>query len=237
MRHRPVLLTVVAFTLISLAGCGDDAPDDQAAGPAPSVAVTGASEVPIAPSATVTTAAPSASATVTADADGSTELGTVTKPGAPKSTSTGRPATSATVLTASGLGPYKVGSSQKDLKAAGLLGKIDSSAGCPDFAVVKGLSKYQTPTLVFFQGKLQYTSVTSTKVATDKGAAVGMPSADVPVRHPEGKQLDDFYGATAWFAPSGKNALLFRIEDGKVESIEAGLAEPLQFRFTDGEGC
>jgi hypothetical protein len=148
-----------------------------------------------------------------------------------------KPGTSATTLTATGLGPYQVAVKRTALASAGVLGKVDTSKGCTDFVVAKGTSKYHAPTLVFYQGKLQYTSVTSTAVATGKGARVGTSYADVKNRHADGKELTDWLGAPAWFVTSGSNALLFRLKNGKVHTIEAGVAEPLQFRYTDGEGC
>ena len=123
------------------------------------------------------------------------------------------------------------------LQDAALLTSVETSAGCPDFVVAKGLPGFQTPTLVFYRGKLQYASVTSSKLATTEGAKVGMKLADVKKKYPKGKQLGDWNGAIAWFAAEGENALMFRFKNNKVQSIEAGVAEPLQFRFTDGEGC
>jgi hypothetical protein len=151
-------------------------------------------------------------------------------------TSRERPGLAADSLSAAGLGPYQQGTPQQQLRSSHLLGPA-STAECPGYVVAKGLSRFQTPTLVFHQGRLQYLRVNSATVATSAGARVGMSAADVRARHPGGRQLDDWVGATAWFAPTGDDALLFRITDGKVASIEAGLAEPLQFRFTDGQGC
>ena len=246
MRSRRLLLTAVALTVLGLTGCGDDASGDQAAsapvgsasaspGPVPTVSAPAA-----APSTTPTTrATPTTSAP-------SAEPGTGTTPGrkptgskpATKGGKTpgARPTTTTNQLSATGLGPYQEGTTRKKLTSAGLLTDVKSTKGCPDFVVATGLDEYQAPSLVFYQGKLQYIAVTSPKTTTVKGARVGMTAAEVKARH-AGKQLDDWVGATAWFATAGKDALLFRFADDKVERIEAGLAEPLQFRFTDGEGC
>ena len=240
MRHRRILTSVAVLTLLLNAGCGSD-DKDQAAVPAPAGAVPTtpaadpgvASPDPHASSAGVpgvtATAAPSAAPT-----EKSTGKAGRSGPGTGPKGSTFAPGAQ---LSASGLGPYQVAAARDDLKAAGLLGKVDASAGCPDFVVAKGLPQYQSPALVFHQGKLQYTRVTSSRTATSAGAKVGMKLADVKKKYPAGKQLDDWNGAIAWFATTGSNALMFRFKDNKVESIEAGLAEPLQFRFTDGAGC
>jgi hypothetical protein len=239
MTHRRILTSVAVLTLLLTAGCGSD-DKDQAVPPAP------AGGVPTTPAADPGAASPdphASSAGVPGAAD-------ATATAAPAGKSTGKPgrsgrgivpkgssSASGAQLSASGLGPYQVAATRDDLKAAGLLGKVDTPAGCPDFVVAKGLPQYQSPALVFHQGKLQYTRVISSKTATNAGARVGMRLADVRKRYPAGKQLDDWNGAIAWFATTGSNALMFRFKDNKVESIEAGLAEPLQFRFTDGEGC
>ena len=236
MRHRRILTSVAVLTLLLTAGCGSDDKD-----PAPVPAPAGA--VPTTPAADPGVASPDPHAS-SAGVPGATATA------APTETSTGKPGRSGrgsvpkgstfapgAQLSASGLGPYQVAAARDDLKAAGLLGKVDTSAGCPDFVVAKGLPQYQSPGLVFHQGKLQYTRVTSSRTATSAGAKVGMKLADVKKKYPAGKQLDDWNGAIAWFATTGSNALMFRFKDNKVESIEAGLAEPLQFRFTDGEGC
>ncbi len=237
MRHRRILTSVAVLTLLLTAGCGSD-DKDQAAVPAPAGAVptTAAGDPGVAsPDPHASSAGVPGAAAPTENAPTEKSTG---KPGrsgrgtAPKGSSvTGPP------LGATGLGPYQVAAARDALKAAGLLGKVDTSAGCPDFVVAKGLPQYQSPVLVFHQGKLQYTRVTSSKTATSAGAKVGMKLADVKKKYPAGKQLDDWNGAIAWFATTGSNALMFRFKDNKVESIEAGLAEPLQFRFTDGEGC
>jgi hypothetical protein len=241
MRHRRILTSVAVLTLLLTAGCGSD-DKDQAVAPAP------AGAVPATPAADPGVASPDPHAS-SAGVPGANSTAAPTE-NAPTGKSTGKPgrsgrgttpkgSTSApgAQLSASGLGPYQVAAARDDLKAAGLLGKVDTSAGCPDFVVAKGLPQYQSPALVFHQGKLQYTRVTSSKTATPAGAKVGMKLADVKKKYPAGKQLDDWNGAIAWFATTGGNALMFRFKDNKVESIEAGLAEPLQFRFTDGEGC
>jgi hypothetical protein len=79
--------------------------------------------------------------------------------------------------------------------------------------------------------------VTSADVATDKGVKVGTSLANVKAQYPGGKQLDDWTGTSAWFATVGDFALLFPTRNGKVAAIQAGMAEPLQYKYTDNQGC
>lgn len=231
MRYRRVLLSVAAFALLAAAGCSSGTSDE--AGTPPPVAA-GPSSVAAGPATSGAAGQP----TFVPPTESRRTEGTSVKPGG--GTATARPGSGfapGAQLSATGLGPYRVETPQAGLRDAGLLTSAKTSPGCPDFVVAKGLPGFQTPSLVFYQGKLQYASVTSSKIATTKGAKVGMKLADVKKKYPKGKQLDDWNGAVAWFAAEGKNALMFRFKSNKVERIEAGVAEPLQFRFTDGEGC
>ncbi|HET9517517.1 MAG TPA: hypothetical protein VFO77_07330 [Actinoplanes sp.] len=223
MTHRPLLTGIAVLCLWFTAGCGTDdpAPAPTPAGASASAADFGSPGNPI-PGAPADAGGPSAGPAVPAEP--------VTPAAEPTVESDAQ-------LSASGLGPYQVGASRKQLAASGLFRAVRTSGGCPDHVVATGLKAYRSPSLVFYRGKLQYTTVTSAKTTTTAGARVGMTAAQVKQKHPNGKQLDDWNAATAWFAPAGSNALLFRFTDGKVSSIDAGLAEPIQFRFTDGEGC
>jgi hypothetical protein len=234
MRHRRAI--VAALTLLLVGGCGSGGSDKAA--PAPAAGAPGGPSASgiAAPGATTAPGAPAPGATATNGAPKGPG------PGAPTGRPAARPGSGAAkpaglLLAASGLGPYQVAVTSADLKAAGLLGTVDKAGACPGFVVATGLGTYAKPGLVFYQGKLQYTRVTSASTSTTEGVKVGTQLADVKKKYPKGKQLDDWNGAIAWFATSGSDALLFRIKNDKVESIEAGLAEPLQFRFTDGEGC
>ncbi|MEU7903197.1 hypothetical protein [Actinoplanes sp. NPDC049118] len=157
-------------------------------------------------------------------------------PGAPnvESTSAAKPVGSPGVLTAAGIGPYAIGVAQGELKTAGLVGKVTTKETC---ATTKGLGKYHAPALAFTGGKLQRLTVTSTKVATPTGAKIGTSYADLKGMYPSGKQLDDWVGASAWYTLDGGNALLFRIKDGKVASIDAGAGDVVRFYYTDKQGC
>jgi hypothetical protein len=234
MRHHRVLSGAAVLAVLFVAGCSADAEDDVAAPPA---AVTSSAAVAPADASADPSAGPTGA--VTPAPSGATAT---TPPGGPRSNSASTKGgvvrtPNRAVVTTDGVGPYQVAMTTAELTSAGLLGTVDTSAGCPDFVVAKGLPAYHTPALVFFKGKLQYVSVTSGASPTDEGATIGMTLAEVKQKHPAGKQLSDWNGGTGWFAQTDANALLFRFKNGKLETIEAGLAEPLQFRFTDGEGC
>lgn len=248
MRPSRVLLTIAALGLLGVAGCGDDASKNH---PPASGPVGAASGAPASPGAGAPGApGPGGPAPGSVGGPGSTGAGSPgsTGAGAPGSTGQGAPGQpgrtgsggdtgfAPTRLAASGLGPYQQGVAQQNLRSSALLGKITSNANCPGFVIAKGTSAYYLPTLVFHDGKLQYLTVTSKSVSTSAGARVGMTIADVQRLHPVGKQLTDWVGAPAWFTVVGSNGLLFHFDNGKVSSIEAGLAAPMQFRYTDGEG-
>ena len=228
MRHRRVVLAVAALTLIGVTACSHDKKDDTAASGAPIVGATAGDPVTSAP------AGPTSEASTAKEKPAFTKNpdGTINSAGP-------RPATSATTLSAGGFGPYKIGVSQADLKAAGLLGKVSKARAdnCADYTVSKGLSKYHSPALSFYNGRLLHLTVSSSAIKTDKGVKVGTTLANVKGQYPSGKQLTDFSGAGAWFATNGAYGLLFGIDDDKVKSIQAGMAEPIQFKYTDDQGC
>jgi len=138
------------------------------------------------------------------------------------------------LLTASGLGPYLIGVAQKDLSSAGLVGAVAEKDAC---ATAKGLGSYHAPALGFDGGTLQRVTVTSPDVSTASGVTVGTAFAEIKSKYPKGQALDNWLGATAWYAADGKNALLFTIKDGKVASIDAGAGQAVRFRYTDNQGC
>jgi hypothetical protein len=224
MRHHRVVLVAVALTLFGVAACSHDKKDASAAAPAP---VSGTSADTGTGAAPATEPAIQGKPEITKNPDGTLNRGG------------GRPATSEAALTAGGFGPYKIGVSQAGLASAGLIGKVStaSSANCQGYATATGLSKYHSPALVFYRGKLLHLTVSSADLATDKGVKVGTALANVKGQYPGGKQLDDWTGTSAWFATIGDFALLFPTRNGKVAAIQAGMAEPLQFKYTDNQGC
>ena len=232
MRHRPIVLLISAVTVISLAGCSkDDAP---AAAPRfePGAAASGA---PGAPGASAVAGAPGSSAAPgDPAAPGATNSAEPSKPGDAANGPGGRPAKSADSVSAAGLGPYEIGVPQKELKSAGLLGKVSGGGNCDTGS---GDDKYHSPKLTFRDAKLQRLTVTAKSVVTPEGAKVGTSYADVKGMYPAGKQLSDWVGASGWLTTDGDYALLFKIKGGKVAAIEAGEVSPVQFAFTDNQAC
>jgi hypothetical protein len=233
MRLRHATLAIAALTMLGVAGCGDDPDDTPAPGtPAPGASVaasgTGAPGDPSAPAGD-TSASPT-----TPPTEGTVPSKAPKKGGEANQGPAGRGAGSPDVLSAAGLGPYEIGATQNGLKSDDLLGKVSTKDAC---ATAKGLSAYGTPALAFTKGKLQRLTVTSSKIATVAGAKVGTSYASLKGMHPAGKQLDDWVGASAWYTLDGGNALLFRISDGKVASIDAGADPAVQFFYTDKQGC
>ncbi|WP_067509034.1 hypothetical protein [Actinoplanes sp. TFC3] len=207
MRHRRIALTVTAIALLGVAACGNDSDDDAGAF--------------VNPSAAASTAAPAAEPSAPTAKNGQAPVGKDAK-------------TATDVVSASGLGPYLTGVAQADLASAKLIGKTKKVDKCTAAA---GLSKYRAPALAFNDGKLTRISITSTKVKTAGGAKVGMSYDEVKKLYPNGKQLDNWVGASAWYTAEGGNGLLFKIADGKVSAIDAGQGEAVQFAYTDQQGC
>jgi hypothetical protein len=129
--------------------------------------------------------------------------------------------------------------SSEDLLEDRLIGKVTASTSdnCPGYAGAKGVKRYGTPTLTFFKGRLLRLTVTGDGVATDRGVKVGTSMADARKKHPTGKALADWTGRNAWFTTVGDYGLLFDPEDDRVAAIQAGMAEPMQFKHTDNQGC
>jgi hypothetical protein len=218
MTHRRILASTAAVAvLFGLAGCGSGRDVASPVTPAPSTTT--------APAATAPPAIASGEPAPTGPAP--------TRP-APRPSPTG-PAAEA-VLTPKGLGPYQVGVSVAQLRSLGLVDTLRTIPSCPDLGNVIG--QLEDPDLVFYKEKLTYLSVDSPYIKTGKGARVGMSLAEVKAKHPTGRQLDDGLGGKAWLVTEGTNAMLFRASaGGKVEQIDAGKAETIEFRFTEGEGC
>lgn len=157
--------------------------------------------------------------------------GTVNKGGA------AQPSTTESKLNAGGLGPYKVGATVEALQSAKLISGVGPADGCADYTVAKGTSKYHSPQLIFFKGRLLHLTVTSADVKTDKGIKIGSALANVKGSYPDGKVLNDWSGGSAWLTTTGDYALLFPIKNNKVGQVQAGMAEPVQFKYTDNQGC
>jgi hypothetical protein len=222
MRLRPIVVLAVAAVLLT--ACGDD-PDDTAT-PAP------------APAGSTAAAGPSAGA-VDIEPGGTGKPEIATNPDGTINSGGPRPGTSESVLTAGGFGPYKIGVSQKDLESGDLIGKVSAVKGgnCPGYGTAKGIGRYHSPALVFFKGRLLRLTLSTDEVATDKGVKAGATMSDVQGKYPGGKQIDDWTGRGAWLATVGDYGLLFDMRDGKVAAIQAGMTEPMQFKYTDNQGC
>lgn len=232
-RHRSAVLIL---TLLALSACGDSdedrpAPPPAAALSAPAAAPSGPAIPPGSPAAEPTTGGPARAAT------GKPEI--VTNPDGTINSGGPRPATSESELTAGGFGPYKIGVAQKDLESAKLIGKVTpvKSANCVDYATAKGLAKYRAPLLTFYDGRLLRLTITSDKVRTDKGVTIGATMSEVKKRYPDGKQIDDWTGRGSWLAGVGDFGLLFDMRDDRVAALQAGMTEPMQFKYTDNQGC
>jgi hypothetical protein len=221
-KHR--LAVVVAVTLL-LTACGKGNEDP------PATAATAPSAAVASPGSTAGIASPAPAAS------GRPEI--VKNPDGTVNSGGPRPATSESALTAGGLGPYTVGAAHRDLAAAGLVGagRKETSGNCPGYVTATGAGRHHSPGLVFYRGRLLRLSVTSGAVATDTEVTIGMPLAEVKRRYPAGQQIDDWTGRPAWLATTGDYGLLFEMQDGKVSVMQAGMAEPMRFRYTDNQGC
>jgi hypothetical protein len=228
MRFRHATLAVAALTVFGVTACSDDPEDATPAAPAPGASVAASADASLGdPGASASPSTPPTEGTSTAKPPKKGSGDTAQGPA-------GKPAGSPDVLTAAGIGPYSIGVKQGELKEAGLVGKVTTKKTC---GTAKGLSEYHAPALAFTDGHLQRLTVTSTKIATPTGAKVGTSYANLKGMYPAGKQLDDWVGASAWYTLDGGNALLFRIKDGKVASIDAGAGQVVQFFYTDKQGC
>lgn len=229
MRFRHATLAVAALTVFGVTACGDDPEAATPPAPAPGASVTASTDAALgAPGSSASPSTPPTEGTSTAKPPKKGKGGTAQQGPA------GKPAGSPDVLTAAGIGPYSIGVAQGELKTAGLVGKVTTKKTC---GTAKGLSDYHSPALAFTGGRLQRLTVTSTKVATPTGAKVGTSYSSLKGMYPTGKQLDDWVGASAWYTLDGGNALLFRIKNDKVASIDAGAGQAVQFFYTDQQGC
>jgi len=217
---RRAALALAALAMLGLTACSSDKkPASWEAG-----AGAGASSAP-APAA----AAAAESATRAPFAENPD--GTVNRsPGA-------QPAASNSKINAGGLGPYRIGVTLQTLQSAKLVTAVTPAKSCDNYTTAQGVTKYHSPQLVFFKGKLLHLSIGSPSITTDKGIKIGSPLANVRSSYPGDKQLDDWTGGSAWLAMTGDYALLFPVRDGKVSQVQAGMAEPLQFKYTDNQGC
>jgi hypothetical protein len=163
---------------------------------------------------------------------------------APPPSTTSAPVTTPAALEklrGQGIGTYVVGADLDALTSAGSLTNVASSDGCPDFTTADATGPYfGTVTIVFFQKKLSWISISSAVVSTVDGARVGQALAEVKAIYgAKANQLDDGQGGRALgVREGGGTGLLFRgAADATVASIDAGTYDTLEFRFVEGEGC
>jgi hypothetical protein len=239
MRHRLVVLAAV-LAVAGLAACGRDKDDRPA--PQPQVPVAGGSAHPgmsftaLPSTALPSTALPSAGTNGAGPSGRPTAAGPVTGITDPAGAPIGRPQTlpAGNEISATGIGPYTIGQEQAALSTAKLVGPVKpGSAGCDTGT---GQARWGSPALIFTKGKLQHVRITAGSVRTTSGIQVGAADTSVRRAYPKGSALSA-RGATAWFAPTGDFALLFRITGGKVAAIESGPASTLPFTFTDNQNC
>jgi hypothetical protein len=137
-------------------------------------------------------------------------------------------------ISATGIGPYTIGREQAALATAKLVGTVkNGSTGCD---TGWGQETWGSPALIFTKGKLQHVKITNGWVATTSGVTIGSGYASVRAAYPKGSALTAG-GTTAWYAPAGDFALLFRIAGDKVAAIESGPASTLSITFTSNQGC
>jgi hypothetical protein len=223
--RRPAVAVTASLLLLVLAGCSKDEKKDPAqfmdgspvaasadpepeAKPVPEKTTIGTPEIAKNPDGTVNSAKP-------------------------------KPVTAESTMSAGGLGPYKIGATLKELQAADLVGKTSPlrADNCPDYVGAKGKAKYHSPELVFFDGRLLRMAVTADGITTSRGVKIGGKMATVKQKYPDGKQIDDSVGKAAWLSSIGDYGLLFESKGDKVSSLQAGMTEPMQFKYTDNQGC
>jgi hypothetical protein len=233
MKRRLAILVLAVLTAAGASACGKDDKENPPTTVAP----------PPVESAGVTTGpsggAPAAGdPAATATAGGGTEPagqpGTAGAPGRPGTTPKVRRVEVGKTVSSFGIGPYEVGVTQATLKKAKLVGAVTVKNGC---GTGTGTAEFQKPTLTFSAGRLQRIAYTGKTVFTIADAKVGTKYADLKRMYPKGKELTDYNGASGWLVTEGAHALLFRIEDGKVSTIVAGEAGPVQVNFTDNQPC
>ncbi|WP_155375560.1 hypothetical protein [Catellatospora vulcania] len=141
-------------------------------------------------------------------------------------------------ITAGGYGPYKIGLALAKADADKLVTKKQSAAGCPGWVAGFGSGAYADVAVVFYNGELLWFSTDGKSHQTAAGAKVGAKLADVKAMYAGAKELPGPNGEKALSVNSGKNTLFFRFtKAGVLQGIEAGSAETLEFRYTEGEGC
>jgi hypothetical protein len=213
MRHRLVVLVAV-LVVAGAAACSrgkDDRPAPQAQAPVSSTSLPG-----VAPSVTPSTVQPSSAGPSAAISEAPIKDPAGAAKGHPQTLPAG------TEVKATGIGPYTIGQEQAALTTAKLVGPVRSgAAGCDSGT---GVAKWGSPALLFTKGKLQHVTITSAAVKTTAGIRVGSSEASVKSAYGKGSVT----AGTAWYAPTGDFALLFRLSKGKVTTIEAGPASILQ---------
>jgi hypothetical protein len=154
------------------------------------------------------------------------------------SVSTTPPAKNLPVLSMTGAGHYQLGAKLSTLDSE--LQQKESSTACGDWTVAKGQGDYADLAVVFFEGAVVYVSIDQPTLATDKGIKVGSTKDEATAAYPAGTILSDGQGGSALSVHgAGGNGLLLRFNQSSatVATIDAGKANDLDFRFTEGEGC
>ncbi|GAA1418319.1 hypothetical protein ACFQZ4_22795 [Catellatospora coxensis] len=141
-------------------------------------------------------------------------------------------------ITAGGYGPYVIGLALAKADAGKLVTKKQSTAGCPGWVAGFGSGEYADVAVIFYNGELLWFSTDGKSHQTAAGAQVGAKLAEVKAMYAGAKELPGPNGEKALSVDSGKNTLFFRFSKaGVLTGIEAGDAETLEFRYTEGEGC
>jgi hypothetical protein len=151
-----------------------------------------------------------------------------------------RPTAQAPVLGVDGAGVYKIGAKLTTLRSSGAVAHLESSTGCGDWTVGKGVGEYTDLSVVFHNGALLWVEVSNPTIVTAEGVKTGMTQAAAKAAYPDAATLSDGLGGTALAVHRAKGMeFLIRIgkASGLVASIEAGPAADLEPRFTQGEGC
>lgn len=170
--------------------------------------------------------------------DGTPSQSSSSTPSSGPSGRTSPPAQNLPVLGLAGAGKYQIGAKLSALN--GSLQQKESSTACGDWTVAKGVGEYADLAVVFFEGAIVYVSIDQPSMATEAGIRVGSTKDEATAAYPSAKMLSDGQGGNAMsIHGAGGNGLLLRFNQtsATVATIDAGRADDLDFRFTDGEGC
>lgn len=229
--RRGAVALMAALSMMTVAGCGDDE-EPQAVAPPPATT----QAAPVEPAVTPSAAAPVSSAPLIPEKTTTGKPEIARNPDGTENTAQVKPVIEEAKLSSGGLGPYKIGAELTALQKAKLVAKVQKMS-CPDYTSGRGTAKYHAPELVFYQGKLLRMTISKGGAATNRGIKLGSTMGAVQEKYPEGKRIDDWTGRGAWVAAIGDYGLLFDMTDAKVTGLQAGMAGPMQFKYTDNQGC